>query len=213
MRQAYDEDILYWSMMNMGEMVEYWMEACNRDPSRLFQILQISGIAKEWERGNTVFILGRSGTELCRLACERIGMGGSNWPDALVRYDTGCGYWMGWILAYYQWKTGMSFRSILEDIPFEQLERYYTTLHTTSEAHCAAEFTRYIHSKRQLNRLQAYRKLLGMSQRELAEASGVNIRTLQQYEIGTKDINKASVQNVVALARVLHCEVEDLMEL
>ena len=44
MRQAYDEDILYWSMMNMGEMVEYWMEACNRDPSRLFQILQISDV-------------------------------------------------------------------------------------------------------------------------------------------------------------------------
>ncbi|MBQ2578202.1 MAG: helix-turn-helix transcriptional regulator [Lachnospiraceae bacterium] len=58
-----------------------------------------------------------------------------------------------------------------------------------------------------------YRKLLGMSQRELAETSGVNIRTIQQYETGAKDINKASVQNVVAMARALHCDVEDLMEL
>ena len=61
--------------------------------------------------------------------------------------------------------------------------------------------------------MQMYRKLLGLSQRELAEASGVNIRTIQQYETGAKDINKASVKNVVAMARALHCDVEDLMEL
>ena len=213
MRQAYDAEILEWAMRNMGEMVEYWVEGCNGDPTRLFQILQISGIAKEWERGNTVFILGRSGTELCQLACERMGIKRDVWPRRLVRYEASYNYWMGWILAYFQWRSGLSFQEILEDIPFDQFERYYPTLHTVSEERCAEEFLEYIHSKRQVRRLQMYRKLLGLSQRELAETSGVNIRTIQQYETGAKDINKASVQNVVAMARALHCDVEDLMEL
>lgn len=38
------------------------------------------------------------------------------------------------------------------------------------------------------------------------------MRTLQQYELKTKDISKASVQTVLALANVLGCQVEDLME-
>ena len=42
--------------------------------------------------------------------------------------------------------------------------------------------------------------------------SGVNLRTLQQYELKTKDIGKASVQTVIALAAVLGCPIEDLLE-
>lgn len=34
----------------------------------------------------------------------------------------------------------------------------------------------------------------------------VNLRTLQQYELSTKDINKAS-------AKTLNCNVEDLLEM
>lgn len=40
----------------------------------------------------------------------------------------------------------------------------------------------------------------------------MNLRTLQQYELKTKDISKASVQTVLALANVFGCRLEDLME-
>ena len=62
------------------------------------------------------------------------------------------------------------------------------------------------------SKLQQQRKKCGYSQRELAEKSGVNLRTLQQYELKTKDIGKASVQTVIALAAVLGCPIEDLLE-
>lgn len=42
--------------------------------------------------------------------------------------------------------------------------------------------------------------------------AGVNLRTLQQYELKTKDIGKASVQTVLSLVNVLGCRVEGLME-
>ncbi|MDD4295630.1 MAG: helix-turn-helix transcriptional regulator [Ruminiclostridium sp.] len=52
----------------------------------------------------------------------------------------------------------------------------------------------------------------GYSQRALAEKVGVNLRTLQQYEIRAKDINKAARATLLSLAKVLGCRVEDLLE-
>ena len=63
----------------------------------------------------------------------------------------------------------------------------------------------------QYNRLQEYRKRLGMTQLQLAKAAGVNIRTLQQYEAGTKSIKKAAAETVFSLAAVLECQPEELV--
>lgn len=40
------------------------------------------------------------------------------------------------------------------------------------------------------------------------EKPGVNLRTLRQYGLKNKDINKRSVQTVLALANVLDCRAE-----
>lgn len=42
-----------------------------------------------------------------------------------------------------------------------------------------------------------------LSQSELAKASGVNVRMIQYYEQGVKDIGRASVSTVIALAEAL----------
>lgn len=69
-----------------------------------------------------------------------------------------------------------------------------------------------IHNKKEPTRLHTLRLASGYTQKELAEKSGVNLRTLQQYEIRGKDINKAASVNLMALAKVLGCHMEDLME-
>lgn len=56
---------------------------------------------------------------------------------------------------------------------------------------------------------QFLRRKVFLSQRELAELSGVPVRTIQ-YEQRQKNINKA--QYLVMLARVLCCAVEELLE-
>ena len=50
------------------------------------------------------------------------------------------------------------------------------------------------------------------SQRELAELSGVPLRTIQQYEQRQKSINKSSAEDRVMLSKALFCSVEDLLE-
>ena len=57
------------------------------------------------------------------------------------------------------------------------------------------------------SRLQFWRKERGLSQSELAAKSGVNVRLIQHYEQGTKDINKAQVVTVLNLAEALDVDV------
>ena len=52
-----------------------------------------------------------------------------------------------------------------------------------------------------------------MSQSQLAESSGVNVRMIQHYEQGFKDINKASAITVYKLARALNTKIENLLEI
>jgi DNA-binding XRE family transcriptional regulator len=65
---------------------------------------------------------------------------------------------------------------------------------------------------RYIKRLKLYRTKAGLSQSKLAELSGVNLRMLQFYEQGTKNINHAHCDTVFKLAKVLNCNMEDLLE-
>lgn len=52
-----------------------------------------------------------------------------------------------------------------------------------------------------------------ISRIELSEKSGVNLRMIQYYEQGFKDINKAQCITLYYIAQVLECEIEDLLDL
>lgn len=61
--------------------------------------------------------------------------------------------------------------------------------------------------KSMLKRLREYARL---SQRELADRSGVPLRQIQLFEQGQRDINKAQAQTVLMLSKALCCDVETL---
>ena len=61
-------------------------------------------------------------------------------------------------------------------------------------------------------KLQTIRKATGLSQKELAEKSSVNLRMIQQYEQRAKNINKATGSHLFALAQALGCKMDDLLE-
>lgn len=60
--------------------------------------------------------------------------------------------------------------------------------------------------------LKRNRTAYDITQAELAKRSGVSLRSIQMYEPRNKDINKASVETVYSLAKVLGCTIEDLIE-
>ena len=58
-----------------------------------------------------------------------------------------------------------------------------------------------------MNKLQEKRKEAGLSQSQLANKAGVPVRTLQHWENGDRDLRKAAVETVLALAEALGCSL------
>lgn len=63
-----------------------------------------------------------------------------------------------------------------------------------------------------MSRLKKKREDKKLSQRELAELSGVSLRMIQHYEQGIKDINKAHAMTVYKLSEALECDIWDILE-
>lgn len=61
------------------------------------------------------------------------------------------------------------------------------------------------------SRLKFMREEKGLSQSELAKASGVPLRNIQAFEMGYRDINKAQVITVLLLAEALDCDVYEII--
>ena len=59
--------------------------------------------------------------------------------------------------------------------------------------------------------LREIRKQKNMTQKELAQISGVNFRSLQDYEQGHKRLSSASGDILLRLSTVLGCTPEDLL--
>ena len=211
MSYAYNEMYLSDAMMNLGEMTEYAHDAFGVDPDRALRYFIISGYAERFEVGDPAVVSGTSGTELYIYSAEKCCAGLSVWPNPIVKYETEEYYWLGYILALFQWKTGYSFGSILSKVKAKDILRLYPALHTVAEDNAVDVILRIYRETSQLSRIQEYRKRLGMTQAQLAKASGVNIRTLQQYEAGTKSVKKAAAETVFSLAAALECQPEELI--
>ena len=78
--------------------------------------------------------------------------------------------------------------------------------------HFNEDMNRKYHAREPEIRLKTIRENRGISQAELAKLSGVKLRSIQMYEQRNKNINKASVDTVYSLAKVLGCTMEDLIE-
>ena len=59
--------------------------------------------------------------------------------------------------------------------------------------------------------LQEVRKAKGFSQNDLALLSNVNLRMIQHYEQGVKDINVAKLDTLLNLSIALECSIKDLL--
>ena len=59
--------------------------------------------------------------------------------------------------------------------------------------------------------LQTICRQRGLSQAQLAKASGVSLRMIQLYEQGRRDIQKAEAWTIAALADALNCEMQAII--
>ncbi|MBQ6264910.1 MAG: helix-turn-helix transcriptional regulator [Clostridia bacterium] len=63
-----------------------------------------------------------------------------------------------------------------------------------------------------MSKLQEKRKAAGMSQSQLAKASGVGVRMIQNYERGGNDINGARLETLLKFSIALNCSISEIIE-
>ena len=64
-----------------------------------------------------------------------------------------------------------------------------------------------------MRKLKIMRTGAGLSQRQLSELSGVNLRTIQDYESnGGQLVDRANLRTLLNLVKVLCCNIKDILE-
>ena len=209
MTHAYSQTYLAKISRAVGNMLHDAVLEFSFDGSEFLDRFIQSGVAEQIENGNPKYIAGKSGIELFIEVIEKTT--GERFDTELVEsYDRSDVYWVGWMLAHYQWYSGRTFRSILDTISFEELLGLYGTLHE-ADINKSYEVLDE-HFDRSESKLKTIRKQCGMTQDELAAESGVSANTIKAYERKSKNLNKAQFDIVMKLAKALKCEISDLVE-
>ena len=211
MIHAYNKEYVSDAMENLGEAFDYAVNAQNLSLNQFSSLFINSNVSKSFENGNPKYVSGISGTELVLTVLNQTGLLPKQ-HKSLTDYDRSSEYWTGWILAYYQWYSGRKYSDIFKVLSFEDLQKMYYTLHEAD----ITKFVDIVDSKIKEyfseTNLKRIRTAYGFTQAELAERSGVSLRSIQMYEQRNKNINKASADSMYSLAKALGCTMENLIE-
>ena len=211
MIHAYDKTYLDKARTALGRMLDFAVYDLKYDIEDFFALFITSGIAARFEKGDYSVIVGMSGVELAYKVLE-LAKGEENRIKPQYTADRSEEYWAGWALAYYQWDTALSFEEIVRAVPMKRIVQMYSPYHEMDIRQFCDKMNELYRAAQPETNLKALRQRSGLSQRELAEQSGVPLRTIQQYEQRQKSINKAQAEYLLMLARTLCCDMEDLLE-
>lgn len=213
MIHAYEEIYLNDAQNTLGDMMDYAVLDCGYEPDAFFLLFLASRLADEFGSGNSKYIAGLSGPELAREVVSRVGGQDLTVPPS-EGADKSPIYWAGWALAYYQWHSGHCFAFLHKVLPFTKLLSLYPALHEADIQKFAALADNLVlsYASNSETNLACIRKANGLSQKQLAENSGVALRMIQLYEQKQNDINKAQLRTLLALSKTLSCPVEALAE-
>ena len=209
---AYDETYLSGAQRRLGAFFDFGTRGLGLDLERIFGAFLASALSSRFGAGDPAVVAGLSGEEL---ALEVMGSSFTDSPrisEWIPGESVSADYWTGWALAFYQWASGYSFEAIGQRISIGEIRSLYVPYHEMDIRQFCDRIDEICLSTHPQTNLQARRIAAGLSQRQLAHASGVPVRTLQQYEQRQKNINRARADYVVSLARALCCNPSDVLE-
>ncbi len=211
MTHAYRELYLSNAQSALGDAFDYAINTCHIPGDVFVKLFVASSISKRMENGEPSLLSGKSGIEIAiEVVLETTGKHLETGPQEHI--ERSAEYWIGWAVAYYQWCSDRRYSDIFKVLSFDDLQRMYYTLHEadiTKFVDIAEEKIKEHFKDTNLKRIRAS---YGCTQAELSKQSGASLRSIQMYEQRRKDINKASVETLYGIAKVLGCTIEDLIE-
>lgn len=207
MIHAYNEEYLLHARNVMGKMFDFVVYDLNIELENFFDLFIESGVAYKFYKGDTGVISGKSGYELALQVLNIMNKDVEiTFPNYTLNHSKE--YWLGYFLSYYSWYSNINYEDIILCVSIKELLLMYDKYHEMDIMHFVDKLNEIIFNS---NKLKFYRKKRKLSQKELATLSNIPIRTIQQYEQNQKDLDKANVTYLVNLARVLNCDIEDLL--
>lgn len=211
MIHAYQDIYLSKAQAVLGDAFDYAINVCGISGADFVRLFTASQVSKRMENGEPAYLMGKSGIETARdVVIETKGL--ELRIELHEHFERSVEYWIGWAVAYYQWFSGRKYSEIFEAVSFEELQRMYYPLHEADITKFVDIVDARVKERFPETNLKRIRSIYGCTQVELAEMSGVSLRSIQMYEQRNKNINKASVDTIYCLAKALGCTVEDLIE-
>ena len=204
------QDELYLSnaQVVLGRVLDFAVYDLEYSLSDFWRLFLKSPVSKRFQSGDSSTLVGKSGVELAFDVIEDYDR------KVVPKYteNRSIEYWVGWAIAYYQWKTNLTFEKITEIISIDDIALLYNPYHEMDVRHFCDRMDIFYRQKHKTTNLKLIRERMGISQRELSERTGISVRTIQQYEQRQKNIGKAQSNYLIALAKALYCEPSDLLE-
>lgn len=211
MIHAYQEIYLNSIQSVLGEAFDYAINECNINGTDFIKLFLTSDASKKIEKGDCTYLVGKSGIELA-IEIIQSTTGNDAFSEANDTFHRTAEYWIGYVIAYYQWYSSRTFSNIFYVFSYLDLKNMYQTLHEADISKFVDIADKRIKETMSETNLKHIRKLYGISQSKLAKYSTVSLRSIQMYEQRNKDINKASGETLYNLSKVLGCSMEDLLE-
>lgn len=211
MIHAYQEIYLNSIQSALGEAFDYAINECNINGTDFIKLFLTSDASKKIEKGDCTYLVGKSGIELA-IEIIQSTTGNDVFSEANDTFYRTAEYWIGYVIAYYQWYSSRTFSNIFYVFSYLDLKNMYQTLHEADISKFVDIADKRIKETMSETNLKHIRKLYGISQSKLAKYSAVSLRSIQMYEQRNKDINKASGETLYNLSKVLGCSMEDLLE-
>ncbi len=209
---AYPYDYLSTAQRIMGDMLDFAVNTCEMDVEQYFDLFLISDVSRQFQSGNPAYVAGKTGCELVKEVVAGTGLKPVHYEDEMY-VDKSPEYWAGWALSYYQWETSRTFGKINKAVSISRVVAMYPVYHEMDIYHFVDTMNELWDMYYKETNLKRIRKMVGLSQSELAELSGVSLRQIQLFEQRQRDINRTRAIDVVKLGRVLGCNAEELLQI
>ena len=194
---AYNKIYLEDAMQTAGAMMDCAVNTLGCTAAEFCARFLSSGIADRFSRGEVTCIAGKSGVELALEVLRRTGSDIAD-CDGIVSMSSP-EYWAGWTLAYYQWRSALSFKQLSRfGLDMCSVAAMFNPLHEADlSVFCerADEIVKAgkLSSPHWIKRL---RKLNGITQGELSDITGVPVRLIRAYEQRTIDTSNAESRTI-----------------
>lgn len=209
--RAYDEDYVAGAQRVLGHALDFAVMTLGIDPDVFGKAFSVSDCSKQFAGGNPAYVAGMNGCELAREVLLETNTPFEDAEDVMF-IDRSPEYWAGWVLAFFQWYSNLSFLEILSAVSLEGIVEMYPIYHETDIMRFVDFMQEKLSEVSPQTRLRIRREACHLSQSELARISKVPLRQIQLFEQRQRDINKTSAETLFRLAKYLHCEMADLME-